>query len=320
MRSTPARASRGRVIAAFAAIYIIWGSTYLFMRFAVETVPPIGMSGFRFFTAGALLYALTRWRTPGSTSSAPLRPHALVGVLLTAGNATISWAVTRVPSGVASLLVAMTPCWMVLFDWWRPRGARPAFGVMAGVVLGLAGTLVLVGPHSLGGAPVDPLGAGVALLGTMSWAAGSIYSRSIPQLSSSFHSSAVQLMTGGATVLLVAVVSGEFGGFQWSSVSVRSAVSLVYLVLVGSLIAFSAYMYLLSVSSPALVSTYAFVNPVVAVVLGALFAGESISPRLLLAGIVIVAAVALITLYSGERKRRVSAAGDAAHASVREAP
>jgi drug/metabolite transporter (DMT)-like permease len=314
-------APRGRVIAAFAVVYVIWGSTYLFMRFAVESVPPLGMSGFRFFIAGSLLYLLTRWRggTHGETL-ASWRQHAVVGILLTAGNATISWAVTRVPTGATSLLVAMTPCWMVVFDWWRPHGHRPHGGVFAGVLLGLAGMLVLIGPHSVGGAPVDTLGAGIALLGTMSWAAGSIYSRSATKLSSSFHSSAIQLMTGGATILLAAILLGNFRGFHLSAVSLRSALSLAYLVLAGSVVAFSAYMYLLGVSSPAVVATYAFVNPVVAVLLGVLFNAEPLSPRLLSAGTVIVAAVALITLSGRERGRRAPVVAEEPLGPVREAP
>jgi drug/metabolite transporter (DMT)-like permease len=291
-----AHAPRGRVIAAFAIVYIVWGSTYLFMRFAVETVPPLAMSGVRFFTAGVLLYLIARVRGALTAGDPAWRRHAVVGILLTAGNATISWAVTRVPSGVASLLVAMTPCWMVLFDWLTPHGRRPSMGVIAGVALGLAGTAVLVGPHSMGGTPVDPLGAAVALLGTMSWAAGSIYSRTIPKLSSGLLSSAIQLMSGGAVVLLAGLAAGQLSGFHLSNVSLRSGLSLVYLIVIGSLVAFTAYMYLLSVMSPAVVATYAFVNPVVALLLGAMFAGEALSGRIAAAGVVIVAAVALITL------------------------
>jgi drug/metabolite transporter (DMT)-like permease len=316
-------APRSRVIAAFAAIYVIWGSTYLFMRFATETVPPLGMSGFRFFTAGLLLYLIVNWRARRSlpsTERGTLHQHALVGILLTAGNATISWAVTRVPSGVVSLFVAMTPCWMVLLEWLRDSRRRPTPGVIAGVAMGVIGTLLLIGPHSMGGAPVDLAGAGIALLGTLSWATGSIYSRNIPKLSSSFHSSAVQLMFGGAAVLLVGLVAGEFRGFSLSAVSARSALSLVYLVTFGSLIAFSAYMYLLAVTSPALVATYAFVNPVVAVMLGALFAGEQLSGRVTIAGVVIVAAVVLITVFGGERSRRWRSSTETLPAPVREAP
>jgi drug/metabolite transporter (DMT)-like permease len=317
-------APRGRVIAAFAAIYLIWGSTYLFMRFAVETVPPLAMSGFRFLTAGLLLYALTRWRMR-AVMSPKLPPgswphHAIVGILLTAGNATISWAVTRVPSGVVSLFVAMTPCWMVLFDWLRRGGRRPAVGVIAGVVLGVAGTMLLIGPPSLGGERVDPLGAGVSLVGTLSWAAGSIYSRGIPKAHSSFHSSAVQLVFGGAAVLLFAILSGSLAEFEWSAISTRSALSLVYLVLAGSLVAFSAYMYLLSVTTPALVSTYAFVNPVVAVLLGVAFAGEHVSGRIAAAGAVIVAAVVLITMFSSAAFRRRRSRTETLPVPVREAP
>jgi drug/metabolite transporter (DMT)-like permease len=196
----------------------------------------------------------------------------------------------------------MTPCWIVLLDWWRPQGRRPRAGVFAGVALGMIGTLILIGPGSVGGARIDSLGALVALLGTLAWAAGSMYARSVPKLSSSMHSSAIQMMTGGVVVLIAGLLLGEFSSFHLADVSLRSALSMVYLILVGSLIGFTAYMYLLDVTSPALAATYAFVNPVVAVLLGTMFAGEQLSPRIVSAGAVIVGAVALITLSSGVRR------------------
>ncbi len=310
-------APRGRVISAFATLYVVWGSTYIFMRFAGETIPPVGVSGFRFFMAGAVLLALAAWRSGIVGVSAAWRPHVVVGILLTLGNVSITWSVQRIPSGVASLLVAMTPCWMVLLEWWRPGGQRPAWGVIAGLALGVLGTVVLVGPHSMGGAPIDPLGAGVVLAGTVLWAGGSIYARGVPRLGSGLQTSAVQLMTGGATVLVLGAIAGEYHGFHWSAVTRRSGFSLVYLILVGSVVGYSTYMYLLGVTSAALAATYAFVNPVVAVLLGALLAGETVSLRIFVAGAVIVGAVALITLYGRDRD---GARRPLAPAPVREAP
>lgn len=294
-------ATRGRVVAAFAAIYLVWGSTYLFMRFAVETLPPFWASGVRYFSAGVILWLLALPAIRRATRPVPWRGHAIVGTLLTLGNASVAVAVQRIPSGVASLLVAMTPCWMVLLEWRRHRGRAPARGVIAGLALGIAGMLVLIGPGRIGGGPIDPIGAGVVLAGTMAWSVGSIYSRTLMRHESPLHTSAVQMLAGGAAVTLISLLAGEFGRLDWAAVSTRSIVSMVYLVLVGSVIGYSAYMYLLGVTSAARVSTYAFVNPVVAVMIGSVFANEPLTPRIMLAGAIIVAAVALITLYGGER-------------------
>jgi drug/metabolite transporter (DMT)-like permease len=297
-------APRGRVAAAFAAIYLIWGSTYLFMRFAGETIPPLGVAGLRFFAAGSVFWLLSL-RTPvPRIAGFPWRGHALVGILLATGNAAITWSVQRIPSGVASLLVGLTPCWMVLLEWRRHPAHRPGAGVIAGLALGVAGTLVLVGPHSLGGAPIEPIGTLVVIGGTVAWATGSIYVRTLPRFPSATRTNAVQMVSGGAVVLLAAAATGQFAGFSVAAASPRSLAALVYLILFGSLLGFSAYMYLLGVTSAARVSTYAFVNPAVAVVLGALFAGEALSPRVLLAAVLIVGAVAMITFFGAEEEER----------------
>lgn len=295
-------APRSRVLLAFASIYFVWGSTYLFMRFAVETLPPVAVAGVRYFVAGAILYAIARWRAVPEPRRIPWRGHAVVGTLLTAGNGSVALAVQRVPSGVAALLVAMTPCVMVLLEWWWRRGSRPAGGVIAGLVLGVAGMLVLVGPRALGGEPIDPVGAGIVLFGSVAWAVGSVYSRTLARYESAVRTSAVQMLAGGTVVCVIALFTGDFGRFDASAASLLSVLSFAYLILVGSLIGYSSYMYLLGVTSAARASTYAFVNPVVAVVLGALFAGESLTPRVLGAGAIIVLAVALITLYGGESR------------------
>lgn len=293
---------RGRILLAFASVYFVWGSTYLFMRFAVQTLPPVALAGVRYFAAGAILLAIASWRGVRETVRVPWRGHAIVGTLLTAGNGSVALAVQRIPSGVAALLVAMTPCLMVLLEWWWRRGSRPTVGVVAGLVLGVAGMLVLVGPASLGGEPVDAIGAATVLFGSTAWAVGSVYSRTLPRFESAARTSAVQMLTGGLVVMFIALLMGDFGRFEASHVSLLSALSFAYLVLVGSLVGYSSYMYLLGVTSAARASTYAFVNPVVAVFLGAAFAGESLSPRVLGAGAIIVFAVALITLYGGERR------------------
>jgi drug/metabolite transporter (DMT)-like permease len=312
--------SRSKVLLAFASVYLIWGSTYLFMRFAVETLPPVAVAGVRYFTAGVILLAIAWWRAEPEPRRVPWRGHAIVGTLLTAGNGSVALAVQRIPSGVAALLVAFTPCMMVLLEWWWRRGSRPTAGVVAGLVFGVIGMVVLVGPRAVGGEPIDAVGAGTVLFGSAAWAVGSVYSRTLPRFQSSVRTSAVQMLAGGLVVTLIAVAVGDFGRFDPSTISFKSAFAFGYLILVGSLVGYSSYMYLLGVTTAARASTYAFVNPVVAVILGAVFASEPLSPRVLSAGAIIVAAVALITLFGGERgmppKRRRAGEGLA----VREGP
>jgi drug/metabolite transporter (DMT)-like permease len=311
---------RGRIILAFASVYLIWGSTYLFMRFAVETLPPVALAGVRYFMAGAILFAIASWRGVPESRKVPWGGHAIVGTLLTAGNGSVALAVQRIPSGVAALLVALTPCLIVMLEWLWRRGAKPSPGVVAGLVLGVAGTLVLVGPKALGGDPIDPVGAAIVLSGSAAWGIGSVYARTLPRYESAIRTSAIQMLAGGIVVSAIAVISGDFARFDPGAASMLSVVSFAYLILIGSLIGYSSYMYLLGVTSAARASTYAFVNPVVAVVLGAMFAGEPLSPRVLTAGAIIVVAVALITLFGGERRLhpRQHRAGD--EMAVHEAP
>jgi drug/metabolite transporter (DMT)-like permease len=191
---------------------------------------------------------------------------------------------------------------MVLLEWWWRRGARPSLGVAVGPALGVLGMLVLVGPKALGGEPIDPIGAGIVLMGSTAWAVGSVYARTLPRHESAVRTSGIQMIAGGAVVCVIAALAGDFARFDPAAASLRSVLSAVYLILVGSLIGYSSYMYLLGVTSAARASTYAFVNPVVAVILGAVFAGEALSARVLGAGAIIVVAVALITLYGGEHR------------------
>ncbi|MFN2564559.1 MAG: EamA family transporter [Gemmatimonadaceae bacterium] len=292
--------SRGRVLAAFAAVYVIWGSTYLFIRFAVETLPPFVMAGTRFAVAGAILYVWARLRGAPRPSPAEWRGAAITGLfLLLGGNGAVVWAEQRVASGVTALLVATVPVWMVLLDWLRPGGVRPRAGVFAGLALGLVGLALLVGRGALGGGGAEPLGAAVLVVGSILWATGSLYVRHNPRPSSALVTNAVQMLAGGAALLLAGTLAGELARLDLSAASTRSLLSLLYLIVAGSLIGFTAYTYLLQVSTPAKVSTYAYVNPIVAVLLGWAFAGEEITARTLVAAAVILAGVAIITLAGG---------------------
>lgn len=291
--------SRFALACAFAIIYVVWGSTFLAILFAIQSLPPFLMASVRFLVAGSLLYAWSRLVSGApAPSRAEWRASAAVGaLLLLGGNGLLVWSEQRIPSGVAALLVGTVPCFMALIDWLRPGGTRPSRHVVAGLALGLFGLAWLVGPDALmGGGRADLIGATVVVIGSASWAAGSIYSRHVATPASPFLSTAMQMLAGGVALLVLSVSLGEPWAFDVHAVTLRSALGLLYLIVLGSLVAFSAYVWLLRVSTPARVSTYAYVNPVVAVLLGAALAGEALTARMVVAAAVIVSGVALITL------------------------
>lgn len=302
----PARAPRSLVVAAFVALYLVWGSTYLAIRYAVETLPPLLMSGVRFLLAGALLVGWSRWRQGAKPTRANWRAATIAGGwLLLGGNGAVVWAERRgVPSGLVALLVATMPFWMVVADWVRPGGRPPRLGVMAGIALGIAGLALLLGPQALAGSEAgtpDALGAAVVIAGSLSWAIGSLYSRTARLPGDAILATGLQMVAGGVLLCLAAVPFGEPGRLDLSRVSVASLAGFLYLIVFGSLIGFTAFAWLLRVSTPARVSTYAFVNPVVAVFLGWLIADEVVTSRTIVAAAVIVGAVALIT-FAGARR------------------
>ncbi len=290
--------SQALVVAAFAAVYLIWGSTYLAIRIAIETIPPLLMAGVRFIFAGAILYVWLRFTGEIKPTFAQWRSATLIGaLLLLIGNGGVTWAEQTVPSGIAALVVATTPLWMVVLDWVWYGTKRPSSTTMIGVGLGLTGMMVLIGPSQVSGEQFDALGLAALFLATVAWAAGSLHSRKVDLPKSPFMSTAMQMLCGGGLLLLAGLLSGETTAFSPSAISTRSVVALIYLVIFGALIAFTAYVWLLRVTTPARVSTYAYVNPVIALVLGWAFAGEGLSPRAALAAAIIVAAVVLIIAH-----------------------
>lgn len=289
--------ARWQLVLAFLCIYTIWGSTYLAMAFAVDTIPPFLMGAVRFLTAGALLVGWSRWRGRANATRLSWRNAAIVGgLLLCWGNGSVAWAAQRVPSGMMSLLIATVPLWMVIIE--GARGVRPTFGQLLGVAIGLVGVSLLVLPAdgSWTNAPVDPVGAGVLVLGAFAWTAGSLFSRGAQQAAYPPMASGMQMLCGGAMLLVLGVSTGELGRVQLDTVSVQSSLAVLYLILFGSLVGFSTYMWLLKKASPTAVGTYAYVNPAVAVLLGVLLAGEVVPARGLLAMSVIVGGVALVSL------------------------
>jgi len=290
---------RARLIAAFVAVYVIWGSTYLAIRFAVQTLPPLLMASARFVAAGVIVLLWARLRDGAAW---PTRVEWRVGLisgalLLLGGNGGVSWAEQRVPSGIAALLVAIVPVFMVLLEWLRPNGTRPRAAVFAGVGLGLAGLALLVGPDALrGGARSNAIGALVLVLASLSWAAGSLYTKLAPKATSRTMATVTQMLLGGLALFAAAVVAGEPARLDLAHASSSSLIAFLYLLTFGSLIGFTAYVYLLAHTTAAKASTYAYVNPVVAVLLGWAIGHEPVTSRTVLAAAVILGGVAIITI------------------------
>jgi drug/metabolite transporter (DMT)-like permease len=303
---TSDRPTRAQLLLAFAIVYVVWGSTYLAMRIAVQRIPPFLMGGVRFILAGLLLAGWVAWRErPTWPTRRVWLWAAITGALLfVGGNGGVAWAGRTVPSGVVALLAASLAIWMVLLDWLRPGGQRPTGLVLAGAALGLGGVGLLVGPAQLGGGPgsVDPVGSALALGGSLTWAVGSMLMRHRHAPASPFLGSALQMLVGGVLLVGIAALHGDFTAEALAGVlrddpgALRARWALGYLVVFGSLVGFTAYIWLMRHAAPAKVATYAYVNPVVAVLLGWALGGEPVGPRTVAASAVIVAAVALITI------------------------
>lgn len=294
--------SRAQLVAGFAAIYVLWGSTYLGIRFAVETIPPFLMAGTRHLVAGAILYAFARRRGAPAPTLRNWKAAAGIGaLLLLGGNGLVSWAEQRVASGPAALIVASVPVWMVLLSAAQER-RRPSLAVLAGLALALAGIALLVIPNG-GGQAVELLPAGALLVAALSWSVGSLWSRKAPLPRATLLATSMEALAGGAALWIAGLAGGEGASLHVSAITARSAISLAYLIVAGSILGFSAYVWLLTVSTPDRVSTYAFVNPIVAVAFGVLLAGENLTPRIALASAVIVGAVALILRFGAATSR-----------------
>jgi drug/metabolite transporter (DMT)-like permease len=295
------KALRIKIFLAFSAIYLVWGSTYLAIRFAIETIPPFLMAGSRFVVGGSALY-LWRSRTdrikPGIRE---WRKSALVGLLLiVGGNGMLTWSEQYIPSGLAALLLAIIPVWMVLLDWILVVKKRPSSTTITGILLGVIGVgllsgvdrgVLLAGSHA--GRPVF-IYALLLTLAAISWASGSLYSRTIHSSASLLYLVSIQMLAGGISLIFLGTIRGEWGLLSLENISLRSVVSLTYLVVFGTVLTYSAYNWLLRKSSPAKVGTYAFFNPLVAVFLGWLLAGEIITVRILMGAACILTAVVLV--------------------------
>ena len=290
--------SRWHLIAAFLAVYLIWGSTYLAIRVAIETIPPFLMAGVRFTLAGLGLYAWARARGARPPSRLHWRDGAVVGAfLLLGGNGGVVWAEQYVASGLAALLVATVPLWMVLFDWLFNRGPRPDLWLIVGLAGGLGGVVILAGAPGLGtDGPEAAIGGIVLLVAAMLWSAGSIYSRRAAVPARPRLGTAIQMITGGGLLIAAGLATGELSRLDLGAVSTDSAIAMLYLIVFGSILGFTAYIWLLRVTTAARASSYAYINPLVALALGWAFADEPVTGRTLIAAGVILGSVALITL------------------------
>jgi len=297
-READAEARRGAQVAlALGALYFIWGSTYLAIRFAIETLPPFLMAGARFITAGALLLVWARVRGASWPDRRTWQTAAISGALMLAcGNGSVVWAEQFVPSGVVALLVATVPLWIVLQDWGWGGGGRPALGIIFGILWGFFGVGLLVTGSEIGQAGLhDLVGGALVLAGTGAWAAGSLVSRYGARPRSAELGNGMQMLAGGCLLFLGGILRGEISSFQTGSVSWTSVLAFLYLIVFGSLVAFSSYIWLLRNTTPAVASTYAYVKPVVALLLGWALADEPLSPRTVLAAFIILSAVMVIT-------------------------
>jgi len=285
-----------KIATAFLCVYVFWGMTYLAMRVAVVEIPPHVMAGGRFVVAGLVLYAWARYRGAARPTRRQWWASAVIGAfLLLGGNASVAWAEQRVPSGLAAVLIGVVPIWMVGMEWAR-GGTRPAKRVIGGLLLGVLGVGLLVSQHSGPQTEVDLLGAAVLVLASASWAWGSVRSKSAPLPPSPFLATSMEMISGGIIILAVAALAGQFHGFHITAISGRAIAAWLFLVVFGSLIAFTAYIWLLGVTSIAKVGTYAYVNPIVAVLLGWAILDEPVTLRTVMATLVILLGVALVNV------------------------
>lgn len=297
------------LILAFAAIYIFWGSTYLAIKYAIETLPPFLMAGTRFVAAGVILLIVARFSRDYETPRfVHWKTSFIVGTLLLLfGNGGVVFAERYLSSSLAALLVATEPCWIVLLGWLWLKKSRPNLKVVAGLILGFVGVGLLVGGQAAVSSSADSsmqILATLAIVGaTLGWATGSLYGLRAPVPKSAILTAGMQMTSGGAVLFVVSLLSGEMSGFSFAQVSKESFFGLLYLIVFGSLVAFTAYSWLLKNAQPAIVATYAYVNPVIAVLLGWLIAGESFTMQMLVGAGIIVGSVVLITSQEKSEKK-----------------
>jgi drug/metabolite transporter (DMT)-like permease len=288
-----------KVWIALLAVYIVWGSTYLAIRFAVETIPPFLMAGTRFLVSGLILYIWRRLAGDPNPTPRQWRSGVIIGLLLLlGGNGILGWAEQYVQSGIAALMIASVPLWIVLIDTFRPASLRPDWKIMLGLLVGFGGLVLLVVASSgiSTSTGMNPLHIGVLLLAALSWSFGSIFSRDADMPESSLMGTGIEMLCGSAGLFLVGTFTGEWQMVNFAGITVQSVLGLVYLITCGSLIGFVAFTWLLRNAPTSLVTTYAYVNPVVAIFMGAWLGNELINGRIIFAALIIIGSVFVINL------------------------
>jgi drug/metabolite transporter (DMT)-like permease len=295
---------KSRVWIALLALYLVWGTTYLAIRFAVQTIPPFLMAGTRFLISGLILYVWRRLAGDPAPTMRQWRSGIIVGVLLLlGGNGVVSWAEQHVASGIAALMIASIPLWIAVLDALRPGGTKPDARIIAGLVIGFAGMAFLITSTSgqTGAAGRDLWGL-LALLGAaLIWSIGSIYARDADVPKSALLGTGIEMLGGAAGLFVVGTITGEWALVHPLQIATSSLVGLLYLVVFGSLIGFVSYTWLLRHAPLSLVSTYAYVNPVVAIFVGAWLGREVINDRIILAALIIIGSVIVINLSKQAR-------------------
>jgi drug/metabolite transporter (DMT)-like permease len=290
--------SRWRLIAAYAAVYVLWGSSYLGIQIAIETLPPLFSAGLRYAVAGLAIMIWVRGRGMPMPNKAEWRIGLISGVLMFVVNSGgIVWATQFVASGMVALLNSTTALWMVLIDWLIYHSTRPNRMIFLGLLLGLIGMVMLSGPDQANPAGIYLPALLILIIAPGAWALGSLLIRRSRVTLDPIRTSAIQLTTGGLLLSLVGIFNGELVGFQWDTVSLRSVLAIVYLAIASSIIAYGSFVWLMRVDTPARVATYGFVNPVVALFLGVVLAGEPLTAQTMLAAAVILAGVIIITYH-----------------------
>jgi drug/metabolite transporter (DMT)-like permease len=299
--------SRFKIISAFIIVYIIWGSTYLAIRYAIATIPPLLMAGMRFFIAGSILFVIARFNNKEKLKLVHFRSAIIIGLLLLlGGNGGVVWAEQWVPSGITALLISTVPVWVAIISWIMPNGENPSLKNIIGVILGFIGLFFLVSPHNLiSGGNVNLKGAIVLILGALAWAAGSVYTKHAEVPKSKLTTVALEMFFGGLSLIIVSYFFGDWNRFHPSLVSKDSLIAFIYLIIFGSLVAFTSYIWLLGAAGPAKATTYAYVNPVVAVILGYFIASEELSLKMIFAAIIIITAVVIIITDFSSLKSRL---------------
>mgnify|MGYP001438201984 CR=1 FL=1 len=303
--------SRFALILGFATIYLVWGSTYLGIKVAVETMPPFLMAAARFVVAGALITAFIAFTRGFRATRKQWIDNSISGaLLLLGGNGLVAWAEQKIPSGIATLMVSVGPLFIVLLDWAAlkfyadgKRGSRPNLATFVGIALGFAGLVMLVGPDVFqsGAGGLDPVRIVGLILACLFWSAGSLYTRYASEPAEPFTGAAIQMLAGSVWLFLVSLARSELADFSFAQISASSFWAWVYLIVFGSLIGFTAFVWLMKHATPSRVATYAYINPIVAVFLGWLILKEPVSPRIFVAAAIIIAGVAIITIAKNQK-------------------